>query len=348
MKFNAILIDAFLFKKSGLRFVLDDNDSFGDFFKLLQENKIKLLSHPILRKQIDNDISSSKMVGDFESLNKSFENYKKVLNPDNTSINIELKETAVSEFEEDIKSHCNSFFHDSIELNWLDSKEIFEQYFANKSPFFNKYEKKKENIPDAFLIESLKNEVSSNRLSLYMVVTLKYEWAKALEGCNNVFIADSVDDAKTAVDKMVDSESFIEITKELKVQISSEIEKKVLIEIEKFLDEDNKKHKSNKFLSFGLENKGKARIIDLMMDKIDIVANFVQFNKDENFFNTKLYAELEFSGKYSKEKKNKNKHESSECEFEKATSVIKCEIAISKNFTGNNREIKIIRLGEEK
>lgn len=182
-------------------FIVANSDFFGikssllpSFFSVIKEKELKLLLHPILEKEIEKHIEDSSLYKDYQNLKNDLNKCEEMLklagcNDDKLISGIctyDVKQKLFQAFKE---SYSNSFV-----LSYPNPEKVFEGYFASRPPFAQSGKKKNE-FPDAFVIESIKEYIEEHPNDILLIVTNDTDWKTAFEERSDVEICDTIDAA---------------------------------------------------------------------------------------------------------------------------------------------------------
>lgn len=139
--------------------------------KLLDENKLQLLITEITKKEIEAHLwkKSAKAI---KELKEYINDAGKILRATSElPINVIFKKTTKEEIFNSINFKLQEFLSypcvETVSVKDVNPELIFNKYFAKEPPFIT--EEKKNEFPDAFVLEAIKNLASSRELKVYIV-----------------------------------------------------------------------------------------------------------------------------------------------------------------------------------
>lgn len=190
---DAVIIDTSAFHKEQCDFLGIQNPIVPAFFNMLNEKKIKLLSHPVLNQEIKKHISESEIINRLSNLKISLRKYKDILPLINLSANDIIKTIDALDLETKLDRAFIAAFKKAEELPYPDVEDVFALYFAGQSPFSSTGNKKSE-FPDAFIILALKEYIQAHPSKCVLILTDDSDWKKAFEETPRAILADSIGD----------------------------------------------------------------------------------------------------------------------------------------------------------
>ena len=158
------------------------------FFSILKEKNIKLVSCSILDNEILEKIEEkSSICKEYREFCSKLDKCKDAIirlngcdeNTLNTIGNIKLKNEIYQTYKE--------YYSNAIQLDFVSPEIIFKRYFALEPPFMPKKNKKNE-FPDAFVIEAAKQYIEANKEEVLLVVTNDNDWIESFSCLENVVI----------------------------------------------------------------------------------------------------------------------------------------------------------------
>ena len=192
--FNAIVIDTNAFDAKGNDFCGYFDPILPSFFKSIHQQKLQLISHPILQGETVQHIRDGDLNNKPSYTDTAIQKHKAILELIGISCdeireklrNLDLCESTVKSFLQE----CST----ATMLPYTDAAVIFEQYFSSTPPFAKSGDKKSE-FPDAFVIESLKLYLRENPNISVLVVSNDGDWKNSLAEFTNVTLADNINEA---------------------------------------------------------------------------------------------------------------------------------------------------------
>lgn len=200
-RITMVLVDTSAFTEANSDFIGLNSSLLPSFFDAASEKEIVLLTHPILDREIQKHMEDSSIYKEYQKLISQLGKCKDVLLLAECN-DIELFEK-ITAF--DVKAKTHEAFMDNyknaVRLGYPDPEIIFEQYFAAKPPF-SATGKKKNEFPDAFVIESAKQYLVEHPNEVLLVVSKDGDWEKAFFGMDNVLICGSISEAVTKINRI--------------------------------------------------------------------------------------------------------------------------------------------------
>lgn len=200
-RITMVLVDTSAFIEANSDFIGLNSALLPSFFNAVASKAIMLLTHPVLEKEIQKHIEDSSIYKDYQQLVTHLEKCKNVLVLAECN-NTELFQK-IARF--DIKTKTFEIFKNNyvnaIMLGYPEPNIIFEQYFSAKPPFAINGKKKNE-FPDAFVIESAKQYMEAHYNEALLVVSKDGDWKMAFNDIDNVLFSDSISDAIKKINKI--------------------------------------------------------------------------------------------------------------------------------------------------
>lgn len=188
-----ILIDTSAYEVHGLSFV---GGVFDPLLKLADESKIKIVSCSIINREIESHISLSvsQSVNKVEKACKGFDHITK----NNLGIITEsikdaesLKQTITTNRIAAFSNFLTDANVEELDLSNIDLKKVLSDYFDAKAPFSNG--KKKNEFPDAFILNSFINE-NLESLNQACLVSNDPDWRKFANEFPEIQLFDTISD----------------------------------------------------------------------------------------------------------------------------------------------------------
>lgn len=182
-------------------FIAANNDFLGikssllpSFFSVINEKKLKLLIHPILAKEIKKHIEDSSLYRNYQNLKTDFnrcEEMLKLAGCDNKDL---VSKICDYDIKQELFQAFKDNYLDACVLSYPNPEKVFERYFTVTPPF-SPTGKKKNEFPDAFIIESIKNYIDDHPNDVLLIVTNDNDWKTAFEGFDEIEICETIDEA---------------------------------------------------------------------------------------------------------------------------------------------------------
>lgn len=221
---DAVIIDTSAFVAEQCDFTGLSSAILPSLFNLLEEQKIQLLSHPVLHEEVKKHIINSVLLEKLSNLKTAITRYKNVLPLIDISAEETISKIDALELDKKILNAFETFYQRAFILPYPNPEDIFEQYFSNQPPFSESGDKKSE-FPDAFVIASIKQYLSSHLTSSVLVISDDSDWKKALAEVPRIFFANSISQGMKILHS---SENIIPIF----TTIKNDLEKEVLFHAE--------------------------------------------------------------------------------------------------------------------
>ena len=316
--FDTIIIDTNAFDSK-------DNDFCGFFdnaiislFEELNKNNIKILKHPILMsetiehiKEWDNRERKAKT---------SIDRNKKILSLIGVDVcSIEKQLDEVNIYEALVKA-LDNLYSNAYVLEYPCPNAVFEKYFNKKPPFS---EKKKNEFPDAFVIESILDYIEKNDCTL-LVISNDGDWNDALKEQEKVVIVKDINEALEKLQKL--SEELIDTYLGLEKRIIELVKEKVFDE--QFYVDDYITCDNLQISNVDVFDDGKA-IVPLKITDNELILQKqykVYINGEISILNTD-------NSIWDSERKVYIMTEFSQMEFDDAIVTVIAEVVLKKNST---------------
>lgn len=193
-RITAVLVDTNAFIVANNDFLGIKSSLLPSFFSLVKEKEVRLLMHPILEKEIEKHIEDSSLYKDYQNLKIYLNKCEGMLK----RIGCKHDEFVPMICKYDVRQKLIDAFKqnyiDSLVLRYPKPEKVFERYFASNPPFAVSGKKKNE-FPDAFVIESIKDYIKEHHNDVLLIVTNDNDWKLAFEQFNCIEICDTIDDA---------------------------------------------------------------------------------------------------------------------------------------------------------
>lgn len=161
------------------------------FYKLLQENGIQLLNHPILQNELKRHIADSTLYKDFTKAQKVIEEFRDNLLSKFFDDTMSIDTISDIDYHNVLYDQYCEFYKDAVILDYCSPKIVFEQWFECRPPF-KKDGRKKNEFPDAFVIQAIKDYLKINREDIVMVLSADNDWKEALCNEKNIVLYNNI------------------------------------------------------------------------------------------------------------------------------------------------------------
>lgn len=200
-RITMVLVDTSAFTEANSDFIGLHSALLPSFFDAATEKGIVLLTHPILDKEIQKHIEDSSIYKEYQKLVIPLGKCKDVL------VLAECNDAElfkkITSFDIKAKTHETFVrnYSKAVRLGYPDPAIIFDKYFAAEPPF-SATGKKKNEFPDAFIIEAAQQYLTEHPNEVLLVVSRDGDWEKAFSSVDNAVICGSVSDAVTKINKI--------------------------------------------------------------------------------------------------------------------------------------------------
>lgn len=182
-----IAIDTNIFQSNNFDFAGRNSKMLESLRDLCVKHHIKLLLPSVIENEVKEHILSDahEKVSKFKSIFNYFSK-KGLLKDGDFNFNlIEKDDLHVADFNKYIKS----FKTIRLLADDIKPEQVLNMYFTRQHPFS---QKKKEEFPDAFAIESIKKFLSLNKKTFAIVISNDGDWKKSFENQKNVIFFDGL------------------------------------------------------------------------------------------------------------------------------------------------------------
>lgn len=256
--FNYIVIDTNAFDAKKNDFCGLSDSIIPAFFKIISDNKMIVLSHPVLigetLKHIDNLGKADKTPKEQVSkIVKAISQNKYIfsmtsLDPEKIMEELEAIDTDKLENDNQDRICKNKTAFNTIResfqlLPYSDPATVFQKYFSCEPPFAQSGDKKSE-FPDAFVIQSLLDFINTHKEKKYLVISNDKDWKKALADIPLVTMVDTINDAIRLLNKQEELtrgilQKISILANTIKAQIVRDIKREAIIYLRGYdLDSD--------------------------------------------------------------------------------------------------------------
>lgn len=161
------------------------------FFKLLQGNDIQLLNHQILQNELKRHIIDSTLYKDFTKAQKVISEFRDRLLSKFFDNQMAIDTIPAIDYQKVLYEQYCEFYKDAVMLDYCSPKLVFEQWFECQPPF-KKNGRKKNEFPDAFVIQAIKDYLKINREDIVLVLSADNDWKEALCNEKNVVLYNNI------------------------------------------------------------------------------------------------------------------------------------------------------------
>ena len=200
-RITMVLVDTSAFIEANSDFIGFHSALLPSFFNAVDSKEIILLTHPILEKEIQKHIEDSSIYKDYQQLVTHLGKCKDALILAGCNDAELFKKIAGFDIKSKTFEMFKNNYANAVMLGYPEPDIIFEQYFSAKPPFATNGKKKNE-FPDAFVIESAKQYLEEHYNESLLVVSRDSDWEMAFDDIDNVFFSDSVSDAIKRINKI--------------------------------------------------------------------------------------------------------------------------------------------------
>ena len=191
---SAVLIDTSAYGKYQYDFCGINSSIIPTFLSLLCSNNIILLNHSVLYNEIEKRIKSSDLVCRIDELQKVAKRCKKQLEHVCEIPTALLDGTARRKLEEQLCFAHLIYYQDSVLLPIGNAQSVFDNYFKANPPFQIEGKKKNE-FPDAFIIQGLIEYCANAPKTYVLVISDDKDWHSALSNHTQITMAHSIGEA---------------------------------------------------------------------------------------------------------------------------------------------------------
>lgn len=193
-RITSVIVDTNAFIIANSDFLGIKSSLLPSFFAVIKEKEIKLLGHPILEKEIEKHIEDSSLYKDYQNLKSNLNKCDEILKLIGCKDDKFITQISGCDMKQKLFQAFKDNYRDACILKYPNPEKIFERYFAETPPFSSTGKKKNE-FPDAFVIESIKNYISEHTNDILLIVSNDNDWKTAFEKSGVVEICDTIDEA---------------------------------------------------------------------------------------------------------------------------------------------------------
>ena len=230
-RIDAVLVDTSVYHKKQCDFEGITNSIIPMLLQLLRANNIKLLSHPILMREIKKHIGQSELISRINNFQSALRKYNKQLQMIGTSAEELNQKLEALNMEKRLTTCFEAFYEYATVIPDANVNDVFDDYFNARPPFRAEGEKKHE-FPDAFILKGLKKYCENNPDETILVISDDSDWKNALEGNKQVIVISDLEAAMVLLWEQLDdkAELFQMLLSKMNKEICSEIKNAALCE----------------------------------------------------------------------------------------------------------------------
>lgn len=194
-KFNRVtkvIVDTNAYYKVGFDFLGIRSSTIKLFMEALKSKSIGLLNHPILEQELMVHLDDSKVISKMIIAQNTIRKNRDFLSENIFKADYALDKFLKYDFREAIIECFKSFYKDAINLEYPKCDLIFSKYFLRQPPFSNK---KKEEFPDAFVLQSLADYINKNLSEMVLVISDDNDWKSSLNYYHNIVLCKTIPEA---------------------------------------------------------------------------------------------------------------------------------------------------------
>ena len=200
-RITTIIVDTSAIHAANSDFLGIKSELLPSFYDALKEKGIVLLSHPVLDGEIAKHLSESSLVKNKNELVGLLVKTENLLRQagcydENLVDKIKAYDIKTALFNKYVDIH-----KDSVKLDYPKWEDVFKKYFQSVSPFAATG-KKKEEFPDAVIIESTKAYMAEHVNDILLVVSKDDDWESAFKDCDDVQVVKSIEEAISIINKV--------------------------------------------------------------------------------------------------------------------------------------------------
>jgi len=226
VRITTILVDTCAFQHANSDFIGIYSKLLPSFYAAIDEKKMLLLTHPILEKEIEKHIEDSGLCKNYQDLLYYINKCSNVLKHANCSDKQLFAKISKYDIKHQTFKAFKEYYKNAVSLNYPDPELIFNLYFSAKPPF-SEVGKKKNEFPDAFVIEATKQYIEEHPNDVLLVVSKDRDWNDSFVDLDEVIMCESIDEAVTkinSIESILSEEMLSEIFRGAYDDILSEAE----------------------------------------------------------------------------------------------------------------------------
>lgn len=193
-RLTSVIVDTNAFMVANSDFLGIKSSLLPSFFSAIKEKELKLLIHPILEEEIKKHIEDSSLYRDFQNLKTDLNRCEEMLKVAGCNNPELISKLCDYDVKQKLFQAFNDNYCDSYTLQYPNPEKVFARYFAATPPF-SATGKKKNEFPDAFVIEAIKDYIYNHQNDVLLIVTNDNDWKSAFEGLSNIEICATIDEA---------------------------------------------------------------------------------------------------------------------------------------------------------
>ena len=324
---RAIILDTSSFHNKACDFAGISNSSITKLSSSIKRSGIDLLVHPVLRGEIIKHITliwKEKISKAEKALCENNLIYSLAgLNTEEVSQGIQSADILEREL-----AAFSEFFMGAINLPYPKPEVVFQKYFSNQAPFAETG-KKKDEFPDAFVLESLIDYLKKNEDISIIAVSTDLDWEKALSDNSQIMLVKDIIEALRVINGSEEFACSVLETAEEQVK-------------EAIRDEANSVY-------FTVPDYDVCDLTDFSSVEIESIYNIVVLDATDESIQLQFSASLILEGEFSFFDADESVWDSVDKEFvltsysmlkfKNAAAVIHCEIAFD---ISNPSSVKIV------
>ncbi len=191
---TAAIIDTSILEENQFDFIGLTSATLPSFYNILLEKGIILLDHDILHKEISKHIPTSQIVNRIEKLTTKIEQANNILLPFSLKNAEFVQEIKSLNLTEKFNKEFTQIYENAYKLPYSSPEKIFNDYFSSLPPF-TETGKKKNEFPDAFIIDAVKNYAIEDTARTILVISKDTDWRNSFNEIDNILFIDSIDEA---------------------------------------------------------------------------------------------------------------------------------------------------------
>ena len=217
---DAVIIDTSALLRTQCDFLGINSALLPSFYNLLSQKGVMLLDSDILHREVLNHLHESSIVKTINELENALKKSSKILSALNVPVESIRHQFETANVLDKLIKQYETIYSNAHKLPYPDSQKVFDLYFSSTSPFRETVKKKNE-FPDAFIIESVKDFLKHEPYKIVLAISQDSDWETAFENNENVICIDSFD---KAINLLQDESDLADVVFEaLNKNISDEI-----------------------------------------------------------------------------------------------------------------------------
>ncbi len=243
-RITMVVVDTSVLQIANFDFLGIKSDVLPLFFNAIKEKSIMLVSHPILESEILRHIEESSICKNQKTLFNMINKNKKIL--ELSGLDIETLTSKLEGFDakEKLAKAFLENYSSAKKLSYSDPAIIFNKYFNAVPPFSATGDKKNE-FPDAFIIQAIKDYLEKHPKERALIISNDNDWISAFGMSEQIVICNRIEEGTekiNEIDCVIDKDDIKQIYIKLidnileKLQVLVEEESYTLSEYE-FIDD---------------------------------------------------------------------------------------------------------------